>query len=154
MASATSTTILPLVSSGTPGPLGAVHLPRLWLKLTLAAHDMLPPGYDECGTGFDQMTLDALGLDKAETIAFVRREHPSYVAFEAYVVERNDGSVSRETVAKHNAAILGYDHDGTFWDPAEARRELGITDGSIRNAVLLNTLDDLGALHTMVEGTH
>ncbi len=154
MATATSTAILPLISSGTAGPLGAVHLPRLWLKLTLAAHDLLPAGYDECGAGFDQMTLDALGLDKAKTIAFVRDNHPTYVAFEEYVVKENGGSVSPDAISKHNSAVLGYDHDGTFWDPAEARKELGIKNDSVKNAVLLNTLDDLNSLHKHVEAGH
>lgn len=154
MTTASATKLIPLISSGTAGPLGVVHLPRLWLKLTLAAHGMLADGYDESGAGFDQMTLDALGLDKDATIAYVRDAHPTYVAFEAYVVERNGGSVSSDTIAKHNAAVLGYDHDGTFVDPAQARTALGITDASITNAVLLNTLDDLASLHKQVESTH
>ncbi len=33
----TSEKIVPLVTSDTAGPLGVVHLPRLWAKLTLAA---------------------------------------------------------------------------------------------------------------------
>ena len=54
-----STTIVPLISSGSHGPLGVVHLPRLWSKLTLDAAGKLPPGYDSCGDGFDAMTLSA-----------------------------------------------------------------------------------------------
>jgi hypothetical protein len=150
MTTASKSKLIPLISSGSAGPLGAVHLPRLWLKLTLAACDMLKEGYDEAGAGFDQMTLDALGLDKAKTIAYVRDNHPTYVAFEEYVIKQNGGSVSSEAIAKHNAAVLGYDHDGTFVDPAVARKELGITDVSVKNAVLLNTLDDLDALHKQV----
>ncbi len=60
----TTTHVVPAISSGTAGPLGAIHLPRLWEKLTLAAAGLLPNDYDECGAGFDQMTLDALKLDK------------------------------------------------------------------------------------------
>jgi hypothetical protein len=154
MTTASATKLIPLISSGTAGPLGAVHLPRLWLKLTLAAHDVLADGYDEAGAGFDAMTLAALGLDKDKTIAFVRENHPTYVQFEEYVVNENGGSVSPDAIAKHNAAVLGYDHDGTFADPAEARKHLGIKDESIKNAVLLNTLDDLASLHEQLEGTH
>ena len=154
MTTASATKLIPLISSGTAGPLGAVHLPRLWLKLTLGAHGMLADGYDESGAGFDQMTLDALGLEKEATIAFVRDAHPTYVAFEAYVLEKNGGSVSAEAIAKHNAAVLGYDHDGTFADPAKTRKALGISDDTVQNAVLLNTLDDLASLHEQVESTH
>jgi hypothetical protein len=154
MTTASATKVIPIISSATAGPLGAVHLPRLWLKLTLAAHNLLADGYDEAGAGFDAMTLGALGLDKDATIAFVRETHPTYVAFEEYVVKQNGGSVSPEAIAKHNAAILGYDHDGTFVDPAEAQKELGIKDTSVKNAALLNNLDDLNSLYKQVEGKH
>jgi len=154
MTTTSATKLIPLISSGTAGPLGAVHLPRLWLKLTLAAHDMLAAGYDEAGAGFDQMTLDALGLDKSKTIAFVRDNHPTYVAFEEFVVKENGGTVPPDAIAKHNAAVFGYDHDGTFADPVETRKSLGLKNDSIKNAVLLNTLDDLASLHKQVEDTH
>ncbi len=45
--------VIPLVSSGTAGPLGAIHLPRLWAKLTLHNAGLLPEDYDSCGDGFD-----------------------------------------------------------------------------------------------------
>jgi len=151
---ASETKLIPLISSGTAGPLGAVHLPRLWLKLTLAAHDKLADGYDECGSGFDQMTLDALGLDKAKTIAFVRDNHPSYMAFEDFVVKENGGKVDPAKIAAHNAAVTGYDHDGFFADPAEMRKDSGIKDESVKNAVLLNTINDLDGLHQQIEASH
>ena len=151
---ASETKMIPLISSGTAGPLGAVHLPRLWLKLTLAAHDMLADGYDECGAGFDQMTLDALGLDKTKTIAFVRDSHPSYMQFEDYVVKENGGRVDPAKVAAHNAAVTGYDHDGTFAHPADMRKDSGIRDDSVKNAVTLNTINDLDGLHKQIEASH
>ena len=82
MTTETRTNIVPLVSSGTAGPLGAIHLPRLWLKLSLAGIGALPGGYDECGAGFDAMTLNALGLDRQKTIDFVRKSKPTYMQFE------------------------------------------------------------------------
>lgn len=154
MATISATKVIPLISSGTAGPLGAVHLPRLWLKLTLAAHNLLAEGYDEVGAGFDQMTLDALGLDKAKTIAFVREQHPTYMQFEDWVVAQNGGNVSKDAIAKHNAAITGYDHDGTFVDPAEARKELGISNPTFANAVTINTVDDLNSLYKQISASH
>ncbi len=151
---ASQTKLIPLVSSGTAGPLGVVHLPRLWLKLTLASHDMLADGYDSCGAGFDQMTLDALGLDKAKTIAFVSDNHPTYIAFEEYVVKENGGTVAPDKIAKHNAAVTGYDHDGTFADPAAMQKASGIKNASVKNAVMLNTVNDLDELHKQVEASH
>src|SRR5271168_5256140 len=102
--------IVPLVSSGTAGPMGALHLPRLWLKLSLGSRNMLAEGYDMCGQGFDQMTLTALGLDRQKTIDFVSEKHPTYIQFEDYVAAQNGGAVSPDKIAKHNAAISGYNH--------------------------------------------
>jgi hypothetical protein len=121
---ATGTKVIPLVSSGTAGPLGVLHLPRLWLKLTLGAHDLLAEGYDFCGQGFDQMTLTALGLDKDKTIAYVRDNHPTYIQFEEFVVAQNGGSVSPDAIAKHNAAVKGYNHSDETGK--EMRAESGI----------------------------
>jgi hypothetical protein len=60
-------TYVPLISSGTAGPLGALHLPRLWQKLSLEAAGKLALGYPGCGKGYDAMTLNALGLDEQAT---------------------------------------------------------------------------------------
>ena len=53
--------IIPLISSGTAGPLGVLHLPRLWLKASLGAAGKLHSDYPSCGQGYDQMVLDGLG---------------------------------------------------------------------------------------------
>ena len=39
--------IAPLISSEVAGPLGVIHLPRLWLKVLLSAKGLLPDDYDE-----------------------------------------------------------------------------------------------------------
>jgi hypothetical protein len=135
--------IVPLISSGTAGPLGAIHLPRLWLKLSLAAAGALPEGYDECGSGFDAMTLGALGLDRTGTIDFVRTAKPTYMAFERWVIAK--GKTDRETIERHNEAIRAYNHGD---DHARRMREASaIADSSIANAVILNTVEDLDELH-------
>jgi hypothetical protein len=150
MATAVSNKHVPLVSSGTAGPLGATHLPRLWLKLTLGTNDMLADGYDFCGQGFDQMTLDALGLDREKTIAFVRDKKPSYMEFEEYVVEQNGGAVSKERIDKHNAAIRGYNHAD---DLAKSMRHAsGNRHEHVKDAVTLNTIEDLDEVHHQVKG--
>ena len=97
-------TTVPLVSSGTAGPLKAIHLPRLWLKLTLSAAGKLPEGYDECGAGFDAMTISALGLDRDKVIDFVKRTKPTYIQFEEWVVAQNGGRIDPAKVEAHNAA--------------------------------------------------
>ena len=140
---------IPLVSSGTKGPLGAAHLPRLWLKLSLAAHGQLPSDYDECGKGFDQMTLTALGLDRQKTIDFVRNNHPSYMEFEEWVVQQNGGSIDSKRIQEHNAAIHAYNHADDLC--SDMRKASGIRQ-EVKDAVTLNTIEDLDAFHHQMHG--
>lgn len=140
--------IVPLVSSGAVGPLGAAHLPRLWTKLTLHNAGMLPDGFEYCGAGFDQMTISALGLDRDKVIAYVRDHKPTYVQFEEYVVAENGGSVSPEAIAAHNAAIHGYHHSDELG--GKMREATGLKDHSVKDAVRLNFVEDLDELHAQV----
>ena len=141
-----SQTVVPLVSSGTAGPLGAIHLPRLWLKLSLAARGALPEGYDECGSGFDAMTLSALGLDRQKTIDFVRQRKPTYMEFEEWVVA--NGKTDKATIEKHNAAIRGYHHGDDL--ARSMRGSSKIRDAAVKDAVTLNTIEDLDEIHRQI----
>jgi hypothetical protein len=144
MASAIGTKVIPLVSSSTAGPLGAVHLPRLWAKLTLYSAGVLADGYDFCGSGFDQMTVDGLGLDRQKVIDYIKNERPTYAQFEQWVVAQNGGSIPADKIKKHNDAILGYHHSDEL---AKTMRDAsGISNTSIADAVTLNSLEDLDEL--------
>ncbi|HEX4013677.1 MAG TPA: hypothetical protein VHX17_07305 [Candidatus Cybelea sp.] len=143
MASENQTTVVPLVSSGTAGPLGAIHLPRLWLKLSLAARGVLPEGYHECGAGFDAMTLNALGLDREKTIAFVRNSKPRYMEFEKWVVA--NGKTDKATIEAHNAAIRGYNHSDDL--AGSMRSSSGVDNAAVKDAVTLNTIEDLDEIY-------
>jgi hypothetical protein len=137
---------IPFVSSQTTGPLGAAHLPRLWAKLTLGNNDRLAEGWDHCGQGFDQMTIDDLGLDREKLLEYVRTQKPTYVQFEEYVVAH--GKTDPATIAKHNAAIHGYNHSP---ETAKAMRQsMGLKNENVNDAVTLNSLDDLHELHKQV----
>lgn len=142
---ATRARIVPLISSDSAGPLGAIHLPRLWAKLLLSASGLLPDGYDECGPGFDQMTLTAMQLDRNKTIEYVRAHKPTYMQFERWVIEQNGGNIDPERVRKHNEAIRAYKHNDQL--AAEMRKSCGLLDESIADAVTLNKLEDLDELH-------
>jgi hypothetical protein len=144
----TSTKTVPLISSGTAGPLGAIHLPRLWTKLTLNAAGKLADGYDFCGAGFDQMTVDALNVKRDEVVAYITERKPTYIEFENWVIEKNGGSVPAAAIEKHNSAIRGYHHSDEL--AASMRAASGVTDASIKDAVTLNTLEDLDELHAAV----
>ena len=149
MASETKGKHVPLVSSGTAGPLGAIHVPRLWLKLSLASIGALPDGYDECGHGFDAMTLSALGLDRQKTIDFVRNSRPSYMEFEKWIVA--NGKTDKATIEAHNAAIRAYNHGDDLAKGMRASSK--IDDASIKDAVTLNTVEDLDEIHRQVIAT-
>ncbi len=140
---ATETNIVPLVSSGTAGPLGAIHVPRLWLKLSLASIGALPDGYDECGAGFDAMTLSALGLDRQKAIDFVRQRKPRYMEFEEWIVA--NGNTDKATIERHNAAIRAYNHGDEL--ARSMRESSNIGDASVRDAVTLNTVEDLDEIY-------
>lgn len=139
--------IVPLISSGVAGPLGVLHLPRLWLKASLEARNKLAAGYPGCGKGYDQMVLDGLGLNREEFLNFIKDSKPSYPETEAWVLKKKGGKLDKAAVEKLNAAIRGYIHDdGTRKSILGAN---GINDdGSIKDAVNLNNLDDWKEFHT------
>lgn len=142
---------VPLISSGSKGPLGVLHLPRFWQKVLLAAKGQLADGYPDCGGGYDQMTLDGLKLNKDATLAYLRQNLPSYPQFEKWVLQQRGGSIPKAEIDALNAAIAGYNHAD------DTRKEIlgaaGITDdGSIKDAVHLNQLDDWTAFHASLKG--
>jgi hypothetical protein len=138
--------IIPLISSGTAGPLGVLHLPRLWLKASLEARGLLADGYPGCGKGYDQMVLDGLGLDRAATLAYIANSRPTYPQFEAWVKAQPGVKLDSATVKTLNSAIAGYHHtDNVRKDILGAS---GIPDtGSILDAINLNNLDDWFCFH-------
>lgn len=141
--------IVPLISSGVAGPLGAVHLPRLWQKLLLSAKGRLADGYTECGKGFDQMTLDGLKLDREAVIRYVKSSLPTYPQFEQWVLQQRGGSIPASEIDASNAAIRGYLHPDD--DVAEILQAAGLPNtGAMRDAVSLNNLDDWTAFHAQL----
>ncbi|MBM3876678.1 MAG: DUF5069 domain-containing protein [Verrucomicrobia bacterium] len=140
-------THVPLISSGTAGPLGVLHLPRLWLKCSLEARGKLAAGYPGLGKGYDLMTCNALGLNPDAVKAFIAGSRPTYPQFEAWVKSQPGVKLDKATLYKHNAAIRGYIHDD-----ATRKGILGasrISDESSVNpgAVDLNNIDDWYEFH-------
>ncbi len=144
-----SDTYVPMISSGTAGPLGVLHLPRLWLKLSLESQGKLAAGYPGMGRGYDAMTCAALGLDEGAVTNYVKQEKPTYPQFEAWV-KQNAKSLTKEAIEKHNASVRGYDHDD------ETRKNVlgncGLPDDATapKDAVNLNNLDDWYEFHQAV----
>ncbi len=143
--------MIPLIGSSEAGPLGAIHLPRLWLKVSLSANDALNDEYDECGAGFDQMVLDGLGLDRDGALDYIKTNQPTYPQFEQWVVDQNGGSIDQSVIDASNAAISGYHHAD---DTVAAISDAAATnaDRSIKDAVTLNALEDWNDLHASLAG--
>ncbi|OLA97017.1 MAG: DUF5069 domain-containing protein [Verrucomicrobia bacterium 13_2_20CM_55_10] len=144
-----SDTYVPMISSGVAGPLGVVHLPRLWQKVSLEEKGKLASGYPGVGKGFDAMTLAALGLEEQAVRDYIKQNKPTYPEFETWV-KKNGKSVNRAAIEKHNAALRGYNHDD------ETRNGIlsacGITDDASapKDGVSLNNLDDWYEFHRAV----
>ena len=136
---------IPLISSGIAGPLGVLHLPRLWEKVSLDNVGKLHPDYPAIGAGYDQMVLDGLGIDKDAFVEFMKSK-PSYIQLENWVIDQKGGSLDQAAVDELNGAITGYIHDDdtrTEILSAAGRSD----DGTIKDAVNLNNLDDWASFH-------
>jgi hypothetical protein len=141
--------IAPVISSSVAGPLGILHLPRLWLKIVLHACGRLPEGYRHGAGGFDELLCERLGLDRDALIAYVESEKPDYLALERYVIA-NARDLSPQTVSAFNNHIRLADMSPE--NAAKRRRQFDIAGDEFANAVALNDLDDWSTMHA--ELTH
>jgi len=138
-----------MISSGTAGPLGVLHLPRMWQKVSLESQGKLAAGYPGIGKGFDAMTCAALGLEEQAVKDFIKKNKPTYPTFETSV-KKNAKTLDRQSIEKHNAAVCDYNHDD------ETRKEVlgacGIADdaSASKDPVNLNNLDDWYEFHQAV----
>jgi hypothetical protein len=139
--SAMSQTV-PLLSSGIAGPLGVLHLPRLWLKVSLDSRGKLATGYPAVGKGFDQMVIDGLNLNREAVVSFISEKHPTYPQFEQWVREQPGAKVDKESIDKLNASISGYNHDDATRRGILGAASLPDDAKAPRDAVNLNNLDD------------
>ncbi len=142
-------TIVPLISSGVAGPLGVLHLPRLWLKLSLESLGKLAAGYPGCGKGYDQMVIDGVGLKREAVIDFIKQQKPTYPQFEAWV-KKNATKLDKASVEKLNAAIRGYNHDDATRKSILGANGLPDDAHAPKDAVNLNNLDDWKEFHEAV----
>jgi hypothetical protein len=134
--------IVPLISSGIAGPLGVLHLPRLWLKVSLEARGKLADGYPGLGQGYDTMVCNALNLNADAVKRFIGEKRPTYPQFEAWIKQQPGVKLDKATVYKSNQAILGYIHDDSTRKGILNADGLP-DDGSVQpGAVDLNNLDD------------
>ena len=136
---------IPLISSGLTGPLGVLHLPRLWQKVSLENAGKLNSDYPGIGGGYDSMVIDGLGLNKEAFVSFMQTK-PTYTQLETWILAQSGGALDTAAVGTLNDAITGYIHTD------DTRKEIlsacGVEDnGTILDAVNLNNLDDWQCFH-------
>lgn len=140
-------THVPLISIRSKGPLGLAHLPRLWLKMRLAAKSKLAEGYRAGEGGFDGLLLETLGIESAAAVDYVNASQPTYVAFEAWVKEHaKPESLTDEAIEQFNDRIL----TRLKAEPgcAEMLELLGVPPSNKEWVVSdLNDLDDWNSFH-------
>ncbi|MDP3069662.1 MAG: DUF5069 domain-containing protein [Opitutaceae bacterium] len=136
-----------MIPCNVAGPLGVLHLPRLWLKVSLEARGKLAAGYPGIGAGYDQMVISGLGLTAEAVRAFIAASKPTYGQFEAWVKAQPGVKLDRNSVHRLNTAILNYHHAENL--SQEIRASTGYKeDGSVTSSACeLNALDDWQAFH-------
>ena len=144
--------IIPLISSGTEGPLGVKHLPRLWLKTLLSAAGELPEGYKDIRPGFDFMVLEGLKIDPDAARDFIVENRPAYLEFEQWIRKQEGVDVSAANIEALNQQIV--ERQKSDSSRRKMLAENGLPDDSaISDSIMLNNLDDWQAIHGQVIGS-
>jgi hypothetical protein len=136
--------IVPLISSGTKGPLGVLHLPRLWQKVSLEAAGKIAEGYPGIGGGYDSMVIAGLGLDAEAVRSYITNEKPTYTQFEAWIQAQEGATLGADAIGTLNDSIAGYNHDADT--KAGILAATGLSEGP-DDAINLNNLDDWQEFH-------
>src|SRR5262252_7385037 len=118
--------IVPLIGSAEVGPLGVLHLPRLWLKISLDAN--------------------GLGLQKNAVVEYIRNSRPTYCQFESWIKKQPGARLDSASIARLNEAIRGYNYDDGTVQAVLGENGLP-ADTGIRDAVTLNRIDDWKCFH-------
>lgn len=145
-----STKQVPLISSGVAGPLGVLHLPRLWLKASLEAAGKLAAGYPGIGQGYDMMVINALALNADAVKKFLAESKPTYPQFEAWVKSQPGVNLTKANIHKLNVAIAGYIHSDETRKNILAANGLPDDGSVLPDAINLNNLDDWFEFHQAV----
>ena len=145
-----STTYVPLISSGVAGPLGVLHLPRLWQKASLEAAGKLAAGYPGIGQGYDMMVINALGLNADEVKKFLAETKPTYPQFEAWIKRQPGVNLTRSNIHALNLSIAGYQHKDEVRKGILTANNLPDDGSVLGDAINLNNLDDWYEFHQAV----
>ena len=134
----------PAVSSLLAGPLGLLHLPRLWAKAMIKTIGALPEGYHSGSGPIDEQLAETIGMDLAASVAFTESTLPSYIAYETWVRE-NATNLTATAMDPWNQRIPVREKPEHIAAPE--RELLGIDDPAQRGSRLLNDLIDWHYVH-------
>jgi hypothetical protein len=135
--------LVPLVGPLVAGPLGVVHLPRMWLKGILSAARSLPETYFDDYKGFNKRVVDGLGLEPEAWFAFLKTL-PTYLEAEQYVREHAT-KLDAASIAAVNAEIAGLPRPEE--NAVKVRELVGLDAPGYNNSAMLINLDDWYAIH-------
>ena len=138
--------ISPAITSLATGPLGVLHLARLWGKALIKACGALPEGYHSGSGPLDEQLAEAIGMDLAASVRYTA-ELPSYIAYEGWVRDHAT-KLTPEAVEPWNERMRTREKRVEM--AAAERATLGLTDETIRGGLLLNDLLDWHLLHEQV----
>ena len=143
--------IVPLISSYATGPLGLMHLPRLWLKGLLYAAGILAEDWGVGAGGLDRRIMNHAGVDAAAFIPWLLEARPTYAACEACFAQhaRDLGAAS---IARANDELATAPLPRGLGP--QFRAYLGITDDALDVGIMLNNLDDWMAVQRYAERWH
>jgi len=135
--------LVPLVGPLVAGPLGVVHLPRMWLKGILSAARSLPDTYFDDYKGFNKRVVDGLGLEPEAWFAFLKTL-PTYLEAEQYVRDHAT-KLDAASIAAVNAEIAGLPRPEE--NAVKVRELVGLDEPGFNNSAMLINLDDWYAIH-------
>jgi hypothetical protein len=136
--------IIPAITSLAAGPLGVLHLPRLWGKAIIKTLGALPDGYHSGNGPLDEQLADTIGMDLGASVRYTNAELPTYLRYEQWVREHAT-KLDPATLAAWNERMRTREKPAPL--AAGERAILGITDESERRGVLLNDLIDWHLWH-------
>lgn len=139
--------VVPLISSYVAGPLGLIHLPRLWLKALLHAKDILAEDWG-CGPGgLDKRIMGFVGIDGDAFIPWLMSAMPNYDGAEAWVRE-HAANLTPGAIAESNSFLR--EHPLPLDLNVQFRAYMQIPDDSLEVGIMLNNYDDWHTLHRYV----
>jgi hypothetical protein len=142
--------IIPAICGLLTGPLGILHLPRLWGKAVIKAIGALPEGYHSGSGPLDEQLAEAMGMDLAASVRYTNAEMPTYIAYEGWV--RKNATLDPAKIAEWNERMKTRQKREEM--ATAERAEVGLTDSNERGGRLLNDLVDWHLLHQQITARH